>query len=68
MRVLLWCLGGFLAGAALAFGVGLLVLTFGGVSQAEGAAAMAVMFFYTPAGAILGAVAGLVVGLVRRRR
>lgn len=68
MRVLLWCLGGVLAGAALAFAVGLLLLTFGGVSQAEGAAAMGVMFFYTPAGAILGAVVGLVLGLNRRGR
>jgi hypothetical protein len=67
MRVVLWCLGGFLAGAALAFGTGLLVLTLGNVSQAEGAAAMGVMFFYTPAGAILGAVVGLVLGLMLRK-
>lgn len=67
MRVVLWCLGGLLAGAALAFGIGLMVLTFGNVSQAEGAAAMGVMFFYTPTGAILGAVVGLVLGLIRRK-
>lgn len=67
MRVVLWCLGGFLAGGALAFGIGLMVLTFGNVSQAEGAAAMGVIFFYTPAGAILGAVVGLMLGLIRRK-
>jgi hypothetical protein len=67
MRVVLWCLGGFPAGALLAFGIGVLVLTLGNVSQAEGAAEMGVMFFYTPAGAILGAVVGLVLGLIRRK-
>jgi hypothetical protein len=68
MRGLLWCLGGLVAGGVLAFGIGLVILTYGGVPQAEGAAAMGVIFFFTPAGAIFGAVAGLVAGLMRRRR
>jgi hypothetical protein len=68
MRTVLWTIGGLLAGAALAFGTGLLILTYGGVSQREGAAAMGVIFFFTPAGALVGAVLGLVLGLIRRRR
>jgi hypothetical protein len=68
MKVVLWTLGGFLLGGALAFGIGLLWLTYGGVSQREGAAAMGVIFFFTPAGSILGAIVGLMMGLVRRRR
>jgi hypothetical protein len=67
MKVVLWTLGGLLLGGALAFGIGLLWLTYGGVSQREGAAAMGVIFFFTPAGAILGAIVGLVTGIVRRR-
>ncbi len=68
MRTVLWMLGGLLAGGALAFGLGLLWLTYGGVSQREGAAAMGVIFFFTPACALLGAILGLVLGLTRARR
>lgn len=68
MRTVVWMLGGLLVGGALAFGLGLLWLTYGGVSQREGAAAMGVIFFFTPAGAVLGAIVGLVLGLTRSRR
>jgi hypothetical protein len=68
MQTVLWMLGGLLVGWAIAFGVGLLWLTYGGVSQREGAAAMGVIFFFTPAGAVLGALLGLVLGLTRSRR
>lgn len=67
MKAFLWTLGGLVLGGATAFGIGLLWLTYGGVSQREGAAAMGVIFFFTPAGAILGAIAGLILGLARRR-
>ncbi len=67
MKTVLWTLGGFVLGGALAFGTGLLWLTYGGVSQREGAAAMGVVFFFTPAGAVLGAIVGLVLGLSRRQ-
>jgi hypothetical protein len=67
MRTVLWMLGGLILGGAIAFGVGLLWLTYGGVSQREGGAAMGVIFFFTPAGAVLGAILGLVLGLTRAR-
>ncbi len=67
MRTVLWTLGGLVLGGAVAFGLGLLWLTYGGVSQREGAAAMGVIFFFTPAGAVLGAILGLIFGLARRR-
>ena len=56
MTVVLWTLAGLLLVGALAFGIGLLWLTYGDLSQREGAAAMGVIFFVTPAGAILGAI------------
>jgi hypothetical protein len=65
MRAVLGFLVGVVLGALIAFGLGLLVLSYGNVSQAEGAAAMGVVFFWTPAGAILGGIIGVVVGLRR---
>jgi hypothetical protein len=57
---------GFLLGAvglgAISFGLGLLYLTYGGVSQAEGAAAMGVIFFWVPVGTVLGGIIGAVIG------
>lgn len=68
MRVVLWLFGGLLVGGALAFGIGLLTLSYGGIAQREGGAAMGVIFFFTPAGAIFGAIVGAVLGYLRRRR
>jgi hypothetical protein len=68
MKVVSFALAGFVIGGAVAFGLGLLWLTYGGVSQREGAAAMGVIFFVTPFGAIVGAIAGAVLGFARRRR
>ncbi len=62
MHALLGVLVGLVVGALVAFGLGLLYLTYGGVSQAEGAAAMGVIFFWTPAGAVVGAILGGVIG------
>ena len=69
MRVVLWALAGLVAGAALVILVaGVIVPSVWTVSQAEGAYAMGVIFFMAPAGALVGAVIGLFVGLARRRR
>jgi hypothetical protein len=59
MRTFLWIAGGFVLGAAIALGIGLLLPMVTTVSQAEGAYAMGVVFFMMPAGAVLGALAGL---------
>lgn len=58
MRTFLWIAGGFVLGAAIALGIGLLLPMVTTVSQAEGAYAMGVVFFMMPAGAVLGALAG----------
>jgi hypothetical protein len=68
MRVVLWVLAGAVTGAVLTFGIVLLILTYGGISQREGGAAMGVIFVMTPAGAVSGAIVGLMVGLLRRKR
>jgi hypothetical protein len=62
MHAALGVLAGMVVGALVAFGLGLLYLTYGGVSQAEGAAAMGVVFFWTPAGAVVGAILGGMIG------
>lgn len=67
MRMFGWMLGGLVVGGAIAFAIGLLILTYANVSQAEGAAAMAVIFVFTPAGAVLGLIVGLVTGILRRK-
>lgn len=66
MRVALWGLAGLVAGAALVFAVGMALPMITPISQAEGAYAMAVAFVWTPIGAVMGAVGGVVVALVRR--
>ncbi|MGQ0564498.1 MAG: hypothetical protein ACT4OK_05435 [Gemmobacter sp.] len=65
MRTFLWMLAGFLLGAGAAFGIGILLPEIVTVSQAEGAYMMGVMFFWVPAGAVAGMLAGLVARLVR---
>ena len=65
MRTFLWMLGGFVLGAGLAFGLGILLPQIITISQAEGAYMMGVAFFWTPLGAVLGAITGLVVRLTR---
>lgn len=69
MKVVLWALAGLVAGAALVILVaGVIVPAVWTVSQAEGAYAMGVIFFMAPAGALIGAVVGLIIGLARRGR
>ena len=66
MRVLLWGLAGLVLGAVLAFGIGITLPEIFTISQREGAYAMGVLFFWTPAGAVLGAIAGGIWALMRR--
>lgn len=67
MRTFWWMLGGAILGGGLTFLVGITLPMITPVSQREGGYAMGVIFFMTPAGTILGALAGLVVRLVRGR-
>jgi hypothetical protein len=53
---------GLIAGGALAFVGGLALPQVVGISQAEGAYLMGVMFFWVPVAAILGAIAGAIFG------
>lgn len=66
-RAILWAFLGLILGGALAFGFGLFWLTYVNTDQREGAAAMGVIFFLTPTGALLGMIAGIVAAVVRRR-
>lgn len=67
MRTFLWMAGGFVLGAAAALGLGLLLPMLTPISQREGAYAMGVVFFMMPAGAVVGALIGLAVRLIRGR-
>ena len=60
MRAFLWMLGGFLLGGLSAGVIGFSLPEVISISQAEGAYAMGVAFFWVPLGAVVGAVAGLV--------
>jgi hypothetical protein len=66
MRMFLWILGGFVIGAAVALGVCVALPYVVPISQAEGAYAMGVVFFWMPLGAVTGALAGMVIRLLRR--
>ena len=65
MRTILWMLGGFVLGGGLAFGLGILLPEIITISQFEGAYMMGVGFVWTPLGAVLGAITGLVMRLTR---
>jgi hypothetical protein len=60
---------GFLIGApalgAITLGLRILYLSYGQVSQREGAAAMGLVFFVTPAAALIGGVAGAILAALR---
>ena len=64
MRVVLWGLAGFLAGGLLTGVIGFALPEVMPISQAEGAYAMGVAFFWVPLGAVIGAIAGVVRGLM----
>jgi hypothetical protein len=62
MRRLGWALGGMLAGGAAAVALAVLAGYVFDISQAEGAYAMQVAFFWVPVGLVAGLIAGLVMG------
>ena len=53
-------LAGFFAGGVLVFAIGMLLPMIIKISQAEGAYAMGVAFVWTPLGALVGAIIGLI--------
>ena len=65
MRTILWMLAGFILGGAVTFGIGAGLPEIVRISQAEGGYMMAVAFVFTPMGAVAGAIAGLVIRLMR---
>lgn len=67
MRALIGFLIGALGLGAITLGLGILYLTYGQVSQREGAAAMGLIFFFTPAGALVGGIAGAILAVLRKR-
>lgn len=64
MRGLGFALAGLVLGGAAAVALAVLVAMVADISQAEGAYAMGVAFFWVPLGAVLGLIAGIV--LARR--
>jgi hypothetical protein len=58
MRRFGWTVSGLILGAALVFAVGMALPSIVPLSQAEGAYAMGVAFFWTPLGALVGALSG----------
>ncbi len=65
MRAVLGFLVGALAVGAITLGLGILYLSYGQVSQREGAAAMGLVFFVTPAAAVIGGIAGAILAALR---
>jgi hypothetical protein len=66
MRMVFWGLAGLILGGAAAVALAVLAAMVAEISQAEGAYAMAVAFFWAPLGAVIGLITGVIVG--RRRR
>jgi hypothetical protein len=62
MQRLIWALLGMLAGGALTVALAVLAGYAFDISQAEGAYAMQVAFFWMPVGLVAGLIAGLVLG------
>ena len=53
-----WAVAGFFGGGIAVFAIGMALPSVMKIRQAEGAYAMGVAFFWTPLGAVLGAVIG----------
>jgi hypothetical protein len=51
-----WAAAGFFGGGILVFAIGMALPSIIRISQSEGSYAMGVAFFWTPLGAVLGAV------------
>jgi hypothetical protein len=68
MRYMLWFFAGALLAGAGALAIGILAMDQGWVSNREGAAAMGIVFFITPAGALVGGILGVILAAVRQRQ
>lgn len=68
MRIIGWALLGLLLGGVIALAGATAAIPIFDIPQFEGAYAMGVVFTIIPAGAIIGALAGLIFGIVRRTR
>lgn len=66
LRVILWAIAGCVGGAAAAMAIGIAAGEVFDISQAEGAYAMGVAFFWTPLGGLVGAVAAGIWAALRR--
>ncbi|WP_154664544.1 hypothetical protein [Gemmobacter nectariphilus] len=62
MRRVVWGLVGLIGGGAIALAAGLAAAEMCHISQAEGAYAMGLVFFWVPLGSVIGAIAGAVLG------
>ena len=67
MRAVLGFLIGALVLGAITLGLGIAYLSYGQVSQREGAAEIGLVFFVTPAGAMIGGIAGAILAAARRK-
>jgi hypothetical protein len=65
MRRLMGAVLGFLNGGGVVLALGLALPSVFSISQAEGAYAMGVVFFWAPMGAVVGAIVGLILGNLR---
>ena len=62
MRRVVWGLVGLIGGGAITLAAGLAAAEIFHISQAEGAYAMGLVFFWVPLGAIIGAISGAILG------
>ena len=61
MRRLVGAVAGFVVGGAAVLMIGLALPKVVAINQMEGAYAMGLVFFWVPLGAVVGAVAGLII-------
>lgn len=66
-RAVLGAVAGLVVGGVATFVIGLGAAEVFGISQAEGAYAMGLIFFWVPVGALVGLIAGAILGARRRR-
>lgn len=65
-RIILWGLAGLIVGPIITLALATAAIPVFHISQMEGAYAMGVVFTLMPIGAVVGLIAGVIWGLVRR--
>lgn len=68
MRFILWVLCGLIVGPIITLLLAMIAIPIFDISQMEGAYAMGVVFTLMPIGAVVGAVAGGIYAVLRRRK